>query len=82
MAKKLNLEDKPMPETTEGTKPKIKSKTILNVIVLVVISLYEITRSALAPQMGWNLPEIPTFIYTALTAAGLYTARTATTKVV
>jgi len=78
IAKKLELkEGSPM----ENKKPWYQSKAVLAGIVTVLIGTYESTRLTLAPQLGWELPEIPPFVYTVLGAIGIYGRVSANTKV-
>lgn len=65
---KIGLEEGGMQEG----KPWWKSKGVLTGIVTVLVGAYETTRLALAPQLGWNLPDIPPFVYTILGAIGVY----------
>ncbi len=58
-----------------------KSKSILNGIVIVLIGTYETIWISLAPQMGWNLPAIPEFLYVVLGAIVIYTRTVADTKI-
>jgi len=78
IAKKLDLkEDSEMSDK----KPWYKSKTMLSVLVAFVISLYELVDGTLGPQLGFNLPDIPVWIYTMLTALGLYGRKVANKKI-
>ncbi len=68
-AKALDLQEgTPM----ENEKKWYKSKAVLAGIVTVLIGTYEGVRAAVAPNVGWNLPEIPPLIYTVLGALGIY----------
>lgn len=84
IAKILDLkEDKEMTEELKNGEGKKwwKSKSILNGIVIVIIGTYETVRLSLAPQMGWNLPAIPEFLYVILGAIGIYSRKVADTKI-
>ena len=76
-AKALKLEDGPMDET----KKWYKSKGVLTGILTVLFGTYEAVRATLAPQLGWNLPEIPALVYTVLGALGIYSRVVASEKV-
>lgn len=58
-----------------------KSKGIWTGVVTVIIAAYETAQKALAPQFGWNLPEIPAFVYAVLGTLGIYTRAIADTKI-
>jgi hypothetical protein len=76
-AKALDLREGPM----DSEKKWYRSKGVLTGIVTVLIGTYESVRFAIAPQVGWNLPEIPPFVYTILGAIGIYARVSATTVV-
>lgn len=73
VGKKLGLEGGPM----DSEKKWYKSKNVLTGIVTVLVGTYEGTRAYVAPQVGWNLPEIPGLLFTILGALGIYTRMTA-----
>lgn len=82
IGKLLNLkEDSEMSEELEGKKSWWKSKSILNGIVIVLIGTYETIRISLAPQLGWNIPAIPEFLYVILGAIGIYSRTVATSTI-
>ena len=83
IAEILDLKENDMSEEMkEGEGKKWwKSKSILNGIVIVIIGTYETVRLSLAPQMGWNLPAIPEFLYVILGAIGIYSRKVADTKI-
>ena len=72
-------------ELQEGTNMESKkwyqSKNIWTGVVTVLIASYETTQKALAPQFGWNLPEIPSFVYMVLGSLGIYTRAVASTTI-
>ena len=68
ISKKLDLTEGPM----QDGKPWYKSKGVLTEIVVVLVGTYDMVRSSLAAQLGWNLPEIPPFLFTLLGAFGIY----------
>lgn len=59
------------------TKKWWKSKGVWTGIVTVLVGGYEATRSQLAPQFGYSLPEIPSFLYMVLGSLGVYSRVTA-----
>jgi hypothetical protein len=68
-AKALDLQEgTPM----ENSKPWYKSKGVITGLVTVLISTYEAVKVTVAPQVGWNLPDIPAIAYTILGALGIY----------
>lgn len=71
--KKLDLKEGPM----EQGKPWYKSKGVLSGIVTVLLGTYEVAKVSLAPQLGWNFPEIPPIVFTLLGALGIYSRITA-----
>lgn len=77
VAKKIKLEDGPM---TDGKK-WYKSKAVLSGIAVVAFGAYDLARASLAPAMGWNLPEIPPFLYTILGTMGVYGRVSATKQI-
>lgn len=79
VSKNLRLEDGPMTDK----KPWYKSKGVITGIVTVLVGTYETVKVALAPQVGWSLPDIPPVLYTILGALGVYAraaAKTTLTK--
>lgn len=74
VATAIGMEDGPMNDKKEWWK----SKTVWTGIVTVLIGLYDSVNGNLAGQFGWNLPEIPTFVYSVLGAIGVYTRAVAT----
>lgn len=68
--------------TAMETKKWWKSKGVWTGVITVLIASYETSQKALAPQFGYNLPEIPSFIYMVLGSLGIYTRAVADTKVV
>ena len=62
----------------ENGKKWYQSKAVLAGITTVLIGAYETSRVALAPQLGWELPEIPPIVYTILGAIGIYSRVVAT----
>jgi len=74
ITKKLDLQEGPMQEN----KPFWKSKGVLTGIVTVLVSTYELSRVALAPQFGQVWPPIPPMVYTVLGALGIYSRVVAT----
>lgn len=73
----LKLEEGPMTDS----KAWYKSKGVINGILIVAFGVYDLLRANLAPQVGWNLPEIPPIVFTILGALGIY-ARATATKVI
>lgn len=73
LSKKLNLKEGPM----EEGKSWYKSKGVITGITAVLLGTYEMVRLNLAPQFGWNVPEIPPVIFTFLGAIGVYSRVTA-----
>lgn len=73
LSKKLNLKEGPM----EEGKSWYKSKGVITGITAVLLGTYEMVRLNLAPQFGWNVPEIPPGIFTFLGALGVYSRVTA-----
>ena len=73
LSKKLNLKEGPM----EEGKSWYKSKGVITGITAVLLGTYEMVRLNLAPQFGWNVPEIPPVIFTFLGALGIYSRVTA-----
>lgn len=55
-----------------------KSKGMWTGVVTVLISTYEGIQLFVAPQLGWELPNIPPVVYTILGAFGIYARKTAT----
>lgn len=76
-AKMLKLKEGPM----DASKKWWKSKGVLTGIVIVLTGTYEALRAQIAPQVGWNLPEIPGLVYTILGAFGIYARASATTEI-
>ena len=74
IANKLDLQEGPLDET----KKWYKSKGVITGIVTVLVGTYEAVRLSLAPQLGWNLPDIPSVVYTLLGAIGVYSRVVAT----
>ena len=66
--KKIGWTEGPM----QGETKWFKSKGVWTGIVTVLVGAYETSRVVLAPQIGWNLPDIPPVVYTLLGALGLY----------
>lgn len=77
LGRKLGLTEGPMTDT----KKWYQSKGVLTGIVTVLITAYEGTRGMIAPQFGWDLPEIPVFVYTVLGALGIYARKVASKKI-
>lgn len=63
------------------TKKWWKSKSIWTGVVTVLIATYETAQKSLAPQFGYQMPEIPPVVYVFLGATGIYTRAIASTKV-
>lgn len=69
IANGLKLEEgKPM----EEGKKWYQSKTVLAGITTVLLGAYDLARLNLAPSLGWNLPEIPSVVYSILGGIGIY----------
>lgn len=69
IAKKLNLkEDSEMSDK----KKWYQSKTMLSILVAFVISVYQLVDANLGPAFGFDIPDIPSWVYTILAAVGLY----------
>lgn len=79
LAKAINLQEGNMAEVEN--KKWYTSKGVLTGIVTVLISLYEVTAQALAPQFGWNIPPIPAWVFTMLGALGIYSRVVADKKI-
>lgn len=77
IAKKLDLKDGPM----EDKKKWYKSKAVIAGFVTVLITLYTGIDAQIAPLMGFDLPDIPVFVYTILGAMGVYGRVVAKTKI-
>lgn len=75
--KKLDLKEGPV----EDKKKWFESKGIWTGIVTVLIGVYESIRMSLAPELGWNVPVIPEFVYVILGAIGVYARKVADKKV-
>lgn len=58
IAKKLDLQEGQM----EGTKSKWKSQTVWAGIFVFLRGAYVLAQTTIAPQFGWNLPEIPGWV--------------------
>ena len=71
VAEKLNLRE----DSKMETKPWYQSKTLWTAIVGGLVGIYQAV-SAIHP-----LPAIPSFVFTLLSAVGLYGLRTADTKI-
>lgn len=54
------------------TKKWYQSKTIWSGVATILFGTYELTRAHLAPNMGWALPEIPSWVLTILGGMGIY----------
>lgn len=65
----------------DETKPWYKSKAVISGIVTVLFGAYEGVKSSLAPQFGWNLPDIPPLVFTILGALGVWSRVTADKKI-
>lgn len=74
IANKFDLTEGPL----EPGQKWYKSKTILSDIATILATAYEGVRLTLAPQMGWNLPPIPVWLFTILGAVGIHGRVTAT----
>ena len=77
VAKELNLKEGPM----DKTKKWYQSKSVLTGIVTVLIGTYEAIKLSVAPEFGWNLPNIPPLVYTVLGALGIYSRVVAEKKI-
>jgi hypothetical protein len=77
IAKKLDLQEGPM----DDKKKWFKSKGVWTGIVTVALGAYELARVNLAPQFGWNLPEVPSVVLTVLGTMGVYSRMTADKKI-
>ena len=77
VAKELKLEDGKM----EDNKKWYKSKTILSGIVAVLVAVYNAVGANLPPELGWNLPAIPEWVFAFLGALGVYGRLKADTKI-
>jgi hypothetical protein len=77
ISKALKLEDGPM----EDNKSWYKSKGVLSGIAIALLGTYDLLRLHVAPQFGWPLPEVPSFVYTLLAAVGIHARVTATAKI-
>jgi len=77
LKKKLGITEDKMGDK----KPWYKSKTILTAAVVVLISVYEMVDLQLGPVIGFNLPDIPVWVFTLLGALGIYTRKIATKKI-
>lgn len=78
IAKKLDLKET---KDMDNKKQWWKSKAVLTGIVTIIIGAYETARISVAPQMGWNLPEIPPVVYTLLGGIGIYSRVVATKQI-
>lgn len=58
-----------------------QSKTILTALVVVLVSVYEMVDLQLGPVIGFNLPDIPVWVFTILGALGIYSRSVAKTKI-
>lgn len=68
IAKSLDLQEGKM----EDTKKWYKSKTVLSAIVAVIVATWNTVDVNLGPQFGFDLPNIPDFVFAALAAIGIY----------
>lgn len=58
---------------TEGATTKwYKSKGVITGIVTVIIGVYSLVDTALGPQLGFDLPQIPEWIFILLGSLGIY----------
>lgn len=80
VAKILNLQEGGMVDQVEAKK-WYKSKGVLTGVVTVLIALYSTVGTALAPQLGWNLPPIPEWIFAILGSLGVYSRVVADKKI-
>ena len=63
------------------TKSWYKSKGVITGIVTLVIGLYIAVDTQIGPVAGFDLPNIPEWIFTILGAMGIYSRVTATALV-
>lgn len=78
IAKELKLEEgTPM----ENKKPWYRSKGVLTGIVTVALGLYTAVDTQLGPQIGFDLPTIPEFVFVVLGALGIYARTSASTTI-
>jgi hypothetical protein len=76
VAKELNLQEGKM-----DSKKWYQSKGVLTGIVTVIIGLYTSVDVTLAPQLGFDLPSIPEWIFVLLGAIGVYSRTVANTTI-
>ena len=76
VAKKLKLKEGPM----DDKKKWYQSKGVWTGLVTIAVGLYQGVDSSLAPQLGFDLPEIPSIVFTLLGAMGIYSRAVAKTK--
>lgn len=77
IAKKLDLQEGKMTDS----KKWYKSKGVWTGIVTVLVALYQGIDTQIGPQVGFNLPDIPNFVYAILGAIGIYSRKVATTTI-
>jgi len=77
LSKKANLQEGGMNET----KKWYQSKGVWTGIVATIVGLYGLVDSHLAPALGFNLPDIPSLVFTVLGAMGIYSRTSATKKI-
>jgi len=65
----------------DEVKKWYKSRNVWTGIVTVLIGIYSSIDASLAPSLGFNLPDIPEFVYVILGTLGVYTRVTAEKKV-
>ena len=73
ISKKLDLKEGPM----NDSKKWWQSKGVWTGIITSVIGLYTSIDTQLGPQMGFDLPAIPEFVYILLGALGIYSRKVA-----
>ena len=64
-----------------GSKKWWKSKNVWTGIITVLIGAYASVDASLAPQLGFDLPTIPEWLFVLLGAIGIYTRNIATKKI-
>ncbi len=75
LSKKINLQEGGMSET----KKWYQSKGVWTGIVATLVGLYGLLDANVAPALGFDMPDIPSIVFTVLGAMGIY-ARTSANK--
>lgn len=77
LAKKLDLKE----GTVEDSKKWYQSKAVLAGLATALFGTYELVKTNVAPNFGWTLPDIPSWVFTLLGAMGIWGRVTAEKKI-